>query len=46
LQQIEILRGYGDSARPELDKLVGALRDAAEAAGHGTADGKTKNQDW
>ncbi len=37
LQQIEILRGYGDSAREELDELVAALRAASETAGGGKA---------
>jgi cytochrome c-type biogenesis protein CcmH/NrfG len=47
LQQIEILRGYGEAARPELDKLVAALRAAADAAGHGKAtEHETKNDDW
>jgi len=47
LQQIDILRGYGESARPELDKLVAALRAAADAVGQGgsTAE-KSKNEDW
>lgn len=47
LREIEILRSYGESARPELDKLVAALRDASEAAskGHAPAE-KSKHEDW
>ena len=33
LQQVEILRGYGEPAREELAKLVAALQDAAVKAG-------------
>ena len=48
LQQVKILRSYGESARPELDKLVRALKEAAEAADDGAkpADAAAKDEPW
>ena len=37
LREVEILRGYGEPARAELEALVKALRDAADAAEEGEA---------
>ena len=46
LRELEILRGYGEPARAELDRLVAALRRAADEAEGPTASAPIKRDGW
>ena len=46
LREIEILRGYGDSAQKELDQLVAALRETSDKAAAGASAKTAARLDW
>jgi tetratricopeptide (TPR) repeat protein len=46
LQQIEILRGYGEAGQEELDRLVAALRETTEKAARGASAKAAARLDW